>query len=137
MTAPTATPKPMPEADEASAAFYDAAARGILMIKACGRCSAMLRPDATFCSECLSEDLSWKESSGRGTLFTFGIMHQKFPGFENDVPYNIAVVQLEEGPRMSSNIVNCDNDALQVGMPLRVVFQDAGNGTPIPRWEPA
>lgn len=127
----------MPEPDEASAPFFEAAAKGTLLIRSCTVCGAALGPAATFCSECLSEDLTWKEASGRGRLFTFGIMHQKFPGFENDVPYNIAVVQLEEGPRMNSNIVGCADSDLKIGMALKVTFQDAGNGTLIPRFEPA
>jgi uncharacterized OB-fold protein len=137
MTTATASLKPMPESDEASEPFYESAARGVLLLRGCRACGAWLGPDARFCSECLSEDLDWKEASGRAVLFTFGIMHQQFPGFENDVPYNIAVVQLAEGPRMTSNVVGCSNDALAVGMPLKVVFEDAGNGTPIPRFTPA
>jgi uncharacterized OB-fold protein len=129
--------KPMPEPDDASQPFFDAAARGELLLKSCGACGEILGPDARFCSECLSEDLSWRAASGEATLFTFGIMHQKFPGFEDDVPYNIAVVQLAEGPRMSTNIIDCPAERLRVGMALRVAFQDAGNGTLIPRFQPA
>lgn len=136
MTTPTVSSKPMPEADEQSAPFYEAAARGVLLLKSCAQCSTVLVPAAEFCSECLAEGLAWREASGNATLFTFGIMHQKFPGFEGDVPYNIAVVQLEEGPRMSTNVVDCISDDLAVGMSLRVVFQDAGNGLKVPRFRP-
>ncbi len=136
MTTPTAL-KPMPESDEQSAPFYEAAARGVLLLKGCALCGTVLGPAAEFCSECLAEGLTWREASGNATLFTFGIMHQKFPGFEGEVPYNIAVVQLEEGPRMSTNVVDCSSENLVVGMRLRVVFQDAGNGVMVPRFRPA
>jgi uncharacterized OB-fold protein len=132
-----ATQRPMPEPDEASEAFYEAAARGSLLLKKCGRCAAALGPDARFCSECLSEDVDWLEASGQGKVLTFGVMHQQFPGFEDAVPYNIAVVQLDEGPRMSTNIVGCANEDVRIGMPVRVRFEDAGNGTMIPRFAPA
>ena len=136
MTTPTATPKPMPSPDAESRPYFDAGGRGVLLLKKCGDCAAWLPPDAAFCSQCLGESLAWAEASGLGKLFTFGIVHQKLPGFENDVPYNVSVVQLAEGVRMTTNVLGCPNDQLRVGMALQVVFNDAGNGTPMPRFRP-
>ena len=136
-TATSSTPKPMPLPDEESKAYFEAAAKGVLMLKQCEDCQAYLQPDAKFCSQCLGEKLDWAEASGKGTLFTFGIVHQKIPGFENDTPYNVSVIQLPEGPRMTCNVIECANEDLKLGMPLQVLFKDAGNGTPIPKFRPA
>ena len=68
--------KPVPESDEEWQPFFDGARRGVLMIQQCAQCSTSLAPVAPVCTECLSESLTWVQASGRGTLFTFGIMHQ-------------------------------------------------------------
>jgi uncharacterized OB-fold protein len=125
------------QASDPSAPFFEAAARGVLLIKSCGGCGTALVPAAEFCAECLSENLSWREASGRATLFTYTIMHQKVPGFEDRVPFPIAVVELAEGPRMYSTVVGCANDRLQVGMPLVVTFDGPQGESPIPKFRPA
>jgi uncharacterized OB-fold protein len=119
--------------DDPNAPFFEAAARGVLLIRSCRACGAAHGPDTKFCSECLAEDLDWQEASGKATLFTFGVMHQKAPGFEDQVPYAIAVVELIEGPRMFSSIVGCPTDELEVGMPLAVTFEP----DELPRFRPA
>jgi uncharacterized OB-fold protein len=111
--------------------FFAAAAAGTLLIRRCTGCDQHFGPEATLCPDCLTEQLEWVEASGRGTLFSFGVMHQPSPGFE--VPYNIAVVELEEGPRLYSSVVGCRNEDLAVGMPLEVEF-DAEH---LPRFHPA
>ena len=112
-------PKPVPESDEEWQTFFDGARRGELMIQQCTQCSTSLAPGTAVCTECLSESLNWVQASGRGTLFTFGIMHQTYhPGFAGDSPYNVAVVELEEGPRLNTNIVGVPNEDLKVGMPV-------------------
>jgi uncharacterized OB-fold protein len=123
--------------DDPAAPFFEAADRGVLLIRACRSCETSLGPDTRFCSECLAEELDWREASGRGTLFTFGVMHQKMPGFEDRVPYPIAVVELEEGPRIYSTVVDCDLSDLEVGMPLVVTFESQAGEPPIPRFRPA
>lgn len=132
-----ASAKPMPTPDETSQPFFDAAERGVLLLQKCNECSAWLAPDAKLCSECLSESLDWAEASGKATVFTFAVVHQRIPGWEEDTPYNVSVVQLDEGTRMTTHIIGCDNDDIRVGMPVLVDFVDAGNGTKIPKFRPA
>jgi uncharacterized OB-fold protein len=130
--------KPVPQPDDLSRPFFEGAARGELMIMRCTACGAYLAPASRLCTECLNESLEWVAASGRGTLFTFAVMHQKYhPGFFGELPYNIAVVELEEGPRLNSNVVGVANDDLQVGMPLRVTFEEAGEGVTLPKFRPA
>ena len=130
--------KPVPPPDEESQPFFDAAKRGVLMVRRCSSCGTFQGPAAEICSECLRDDLAWVEVSGRGTLFTFGVMHQNYhPGFAPEIPYNVGVVELEEGPRLNTNVVGVSNEELKVGMPLEVTFEDAGEGVMLPKFRPA
>lgn len=137
-TAAQTQPKPVPEPDERSQEFFDGAKRGELMLSRCNDCAAWLHPAAPVCTECMSADIKWEKASGRGTVFTFGVMHQFYhPGFTNELPYNVTVVELEEGPRLNSNMVTVANDAITVGMPVRAVFVEQGAGVFIPKFAPA
>lgn len=138
MSAPNNIAKPIPEPDEQSQPFFAGGATGQLMITRCRACQAYLSPEVRVCTKCLGEELEWAPSSGRATLHTFGVMHQRYhPGFEPEIPYNIAVVELEEGPRMSTNIVGCRNEELRVGMPLAVTFDQVADGVFLPKFRPA
>jgi uncharacterized OB-fold protein len=130
-----AAPKPVPEPDEASRPFFDGAASGALMIQQCSDCQAFLAPGTALCTECLSESLDWVKASGRGTIFTFGVMHQLYhPGFAPEIPYVIAVVQLEEGPRLNTNIVGPDARQIAVGDPVEAVFEQVAEGVWLPKF---
>ena len=126
--------KPLPQADEESQEFYDGARRHELMLMRCKACGAWRMPSRPRCPDCWSTDTEWAQASGRATLYSFGIMHQKFPGFTDDVPYNYAVVELEEGPRIVSNIVGAANDELRVDMPLVAYFDDVADDTTLVRF---
>ncbi len=138
MTTPAATDRPAPAPDDASAPFFDGAARGALMIQRCRDCGTYLAPVREVCSECLRSDLEWTEASGRGTVHTFGVMHRVYhPAFAREVPYNLAVVELAEGPRVNANLVEVDNDAIRVGMPVQATFVEMAPGVFVPQFKPA
>jgi uncharacterized OB-fold protein len=126
--------KPIPQADDESREFYDGARRHELMLMRCGNCRAWRLPSRPRCPDCWSTDTAWERASGRASLYSFGIMHQKFPGFSDDGPYNYAVVELEEGPRIVSNIVGVPDDELAVDMPLQAVFDDVSDDTTLVRF---
>src|SRR6476619_5848789 len=106
--------KPMPLPDEESEPFYQGAMEGKLMLMRCLSCQAPRLPSRQHCDVCLSDQYEWFQASGRGTVRTFGIMHQRYhPGFFDEIPYNFAVVELEEGPRIPSNIVGVANAAIR------------------------
>lgn len=133
---PPAKPAPTPDAE--SQPFFDGANRGVLMIKQCNACKVKLHPTTEFCPECLGDDLGWVEASGKGTLHTFGLMHQNYhPAFTAELPYNVSVVELEEGPRLNTNVVGIDDDKLEVGMALEVVFEQFEGGVKLPKFQPA
>lgn len=135
MTTPST--HPIPQADDESAPFYQGARERKLMLMRCRDCGAWRLPSRPRCPDCWSTATEWAQASGRGTLYSFGIMHQKFPGFEDDVPYNYAVVELEEGPRIVTNIVGADNAALRCDMPVVAVFDDVSDDTTLVRFRPA
>ena len=133
MTTPTkAEPRPTPETQP----FWDGCAAGELRLQRCTSCDAHYFPPRPFCPDCLSDDVTWEAVSGRGTLHTYVINHRPAPGFE--APYAIAVVELEEGPRMMTNIVGVDQtpEALVLDMPLEVTFEGRGE-VQLPLFRPA
>ena len=130
--------RPVPVPDELSAPFFDGARAVKLMLQHCTGCGGWSFPLRERCPHCFGNALEWKASSGKGTLYTFAIMHQVMnPGFASSVPYNVSQVDLAEGVRMISNVVGVANDALRVGMALEVFFDDVGEGVSVPKFRPA
>jgi uncharacterized OB-fold protein len=87
------------------------------------------------CVRCFSAELAWAPAGGRGTLYSFALMHQVYdPAFADQVPYNIAVVELDEGVRMTTNVVGCANAELWIGMPLEVTFEQVSDEVAIPKF---
>nr|WP_294507657.1 Zn-ribbon domain-containing OB-fold protein [uncultured Rhodopila sp.] len=107
------------------------------MLQYCSACARWSFPVRERCPHCFSAALEWRQASGRGSLYTFTIMHQVMnPGFASAVPYNIAQIDLAEGVRMTSNIVDAPNDALLIGMPLEAVFEEVGENVCLPKFRP-
>ncbi|OXM72628.1 MULTISPECIES: Zn-ribbon domain-containing OB-fold protein [Amycolatopsis] len=130
--------KPVPVPTPETQPFFDAAARGELRIQRCLDCGEPFFYPRPCCPFCASASLEWFTTSGRATLYSYTITHRPAPGFEQDVPYAIAVVQLAEGPRMMANIVGIAStpDNLVLDMDLRVTFETRGDVT-IPQFTPA
>lgn len=131
-------PKPVPQVDEASQPYFDAAKRGELAIRRCAECGEYSEPAAFSCYKCASLDLEWAIAKGTGKLHTFGLMHQMYhPAWADEMPYNIAVVELSEGPRITTNIVGCGNDELKIGMPVEATFDPVSDEVSLVRFRPA
>jgi len=133
--------KPLPEINEDSKAFWDAAKRHELVLHQCQKCGQFAKVTypigGTGCLEHGSEDMDWAQISGRGTLFSFVIFHQVYdPAFQDGVPYNVSLVELEEGPLFITNVVGCENEDLEIGMPLEVVFDDITDEETLPKFQP-
>lgn len=115
--------KPLPRPTEDSAPFWEAAHKGELRMQQCQDCGHFRFPPAVVCARCLSERHEWIKLSGRGIVFSWIVVHQsQHPAFNSDTPYNVAIVELEEGPRLHTRIVGCANDEIRIGMPVEVVF---------------
>jgi len=129
--------KPLPRPTEDSAAFWAAAHKGELRMQKCGGCGHVRFPPALLCARCLSEDAEWVQLSGRGTVYSWIVVHQsQHPAFNSDTPYNVAIVELDEGPRMHTRIVGCDNDEISIGMPVEVVFEPVSDDTSLVYFKP-
>lgn len=130
--------KPLPEVTEETRPFWESAGRHALELQRCTACGRFRYPVSTFCPACLNDGVEWAPVSGRGTVYSFVIIHQVYhPAFKDDVPYNVAAVEFEEGPRMYSNVVGCANDAITVGMPVEIVYDDVADGVTLPKFRPA
>ena len=128
---------PIPTPDEESAPFFRGAKERKLLLLRCSGCGRHRLPGRERCADCWSTGAEWVEASGRGKLYTFGIMHQQYhPAFAGAIPYNFALVELEEGPRLVTSIVDCPNEELRVDMPVEAVFDDVSDETTLVRFRP-
>jgi uncharacterized OB-fold protein len=131
------TARPLPQISTEMAPFFAAAKRHELVVQRCRGCGQLRFPARDRCSRCLSRESEWTRVSGRGVVFSFAIMHQVYhPGFADDVPYAVVVVELEEGVRLLSNVVGCPARETAVGMPVEVVFEDASPEVTLPKFRP-
>lgn len=122
------TPGPrydLPEIDDFTRPYWNAAAEGRLLIRRCGACGRAHHYPREFCPHCWSEDVTWERASGRATLYTWSVVHRNdLPPFGARTPYAAAVVDLVEGPRMMTELVDCAAADLRIGMALEVAFLD-------------
>ena len=126
-------PDPTPETQP----FWDGTRAGELRLQRCEVCDRAYFPPRPFCPRCASRQVRWFKALGRATLYSYVIHHRPVPGFSP--PYSIAVVELEEGPRMMSNIVECPQtpEALVLDMPLEVLFMPVSSDISVPLFRPA
>ena len=130
--------KPLPQISTEMAPFFEAARRHELVVQRCRGCGTLRFPARDRCSTCLGREAEWVPVSGRGTVFSFAVMHQVYhPGFAAEVPYAVVLVALDEGPRMISNVVGCPASAIHVGMPLEVVFEPVSPEITLPKFRAA
>jgi uncharacterized OB-fold protein len=138
VTTPTEYQKPLPVKTEENAPYWDSARRHALELQRCGGCGRFRYPVATFCPYCLSDQYEWQPISGKAAVYSFIIVHQRYdPSFADDLPYNVAVVELDEGPRMVTNIVGIPNDQIRIGMPLLITYEDVTEEFTLPKFRPA
>jgi uncharacterized OB-fold protein len=127
----------LPQPDNETQPFWDAARDGKLLIKHCNACGEYHFYPRPFCPKCWSDDVEWFEASGKATLYTWSVVHRNdLPPFGERVPYVAAVVDLAEGPRMMTNVVDCEFDALEIGMSLDAVFHPTSDEVTIVQFRP-
>ncbi len=128
--------KPLPRIDEENKWFWEACARHELYVQKCGDCRTVRFYPRALCPSCLSSKTDYVRASGRGKVYTFTVTHQnQAPGFRDELPYVMAYVELEEGPRVLTNVVGCPPDEVKVGMAVTVVFEDVDEGLAIPKFQ--
>ncbi len=128
-----ARPVPTPETQH----YWDGAKAGELRLQKCDACAKTYFPPRPFCPGCGSRKVSVVKASGKGKLYSYVIHHRPAPGFTP--PYAIAVVELDEGPRLMTNIVECEQtpEALQLDMKLEVTFEKLDDDISLPLFKPA
>lgn len=132
------TTKPIPPIEPWTAPFWEGTRAGKLLVQHCDTCGQNIFYPRLYCPHCLSDRLDWRESSGRGTIYTFSVVENNAPSaFVADMPYVIAIVRLEEGVQMMTNIVGCDPQQLRCDLPVKVVFEPLDDQITLPKFTPA
>lgn len=128
--------RPLPVITPETRHFWEGAQAGELRLQRCNACAHVYFPPRPFCPKCAAHEVSVFRASGRGRLYSYVIHHRPTPGFTP--PYAIAIVELDEGPRMMSNIVETAQtpEALQLDMPLEVVFERMNDSISLPMFRP-
>lgn len=118
--------------------FWDATAEGRIDLAVCDDCGFIPFYPRLMCSECQSTDMTWTTMSGRGTVYSYSVTRAGVSRtWKEHLPFVLAYVQLDEGPIMLTNIVQCDPELVEIGMAVTAVFDDTGEGTAIIRFIPA
>ncbi|MEE9284362.1 MAG: Zn-ribbon domain-containing OB-fold protein [Dehalococcoidia bacterium] len=131
--------KPLPVPNTESAPFWDACKEHRLQVQRCKRCSQFYFYPRSHCPFCHQGDVEWVQCSGKGRVHTFTVVRQNMaPGFREEVPYVVAIVELEEdGVQLMANIVECDSGDVSIGMPVQVAFDDVTEEVTLARFKPA
>ena len=118
--------------------FWDATAQGRIDLAKCDNCGFIPWYPRLICPDCQSTDMTWTTMSGKGTVYSFSITRAGGGrAWKEHLPFVLAYVQLDEGPIMMTNIVDCDVESVEIGMPVTAVFDDTGEGSAVVRFAPA
>ena len=128
--------RPLPVLDEVNGPYWAAAAEGRLLIQECAECGHRQFYPRALCTQCGGEP-GWLECSGRGTVHTFTVVRQMgMRPFRDQLPYVVAMIELEEGPRMMGNVTGCDPGSVRIGLPVEAYFVRAEDEVGVPMWRP-
>lgn len=139
MPTEAAIAKPLPAPDPDSAPFWNGCRQNKLMIQRCRHCRTFQFPPSSICAACGADEVEWVEASGKGKVFSWIVVVHPVPKpvYAADVPYVVALVELDEGVRMPTNIVGCDSNAIAADMAVEVVFKRVGEDIVLPLFQPA
>jgi hypothetical protein len=127
-------PRPTPETE----AYWDGCRKHELLLQRCVACSEFQFYPRIVCTNCSSDKLEWVKANGQGKILTFTVVRRPVSeAYAEDVPYVVALIKLDEGPTMMSNVVQCDPEALKIGDPVQVMFEDWSKDISIPKFSPA
>ena len=130
--------KPLPTPLPWTSPFWEGCKRHELLIQRCGDCGVNVFYPKLYCPNCLSPNMEWIRSSGRGKVYSFTTIYSYAPtAFADSVPYTVAIVRLEEGVQMMSNVVDCAPDEVRCDMEVRVTFDDVTDDFTLPKFRPA
>jgi uncharacterized OB-fold protein len=127
-------PAPVPPITPETAAFWDATENGQLRLMTCTDCGRVYHYPRSQCPECASTNTEWTAAAGSGTVYSYTVTRQASGEYADATPYVLAYVELEEGPRILTNLVDCDIDQVHIDSQVTVVFDDTGSGPALPRF---
>ena len=128
--------KPLPHLDEENRWFFEACARHELYLQKCSSCGTVRFYPRALCPSCMSSKTDYVRASGRGRVYTFTVTHQnQAPGFRDELPYVMAYVELDEGPRILTNIINTPPGEVKIDLPVEVMFEDIDENLAIPKFQ--
>jgi uncharacterized OB-fold protein len=132
-------PKPLPVIDHLSAPFWEGCKAHELRLQRCRACGALRFPAGPVCLQCRSPKADWVPSKGRGRVYSWIVVRHPVPAeiYAQDVPYVVALVELDEGVRMPTNVVGCPPEEVTAGMPVEVVFRDVNAEVSLPQFKPS
>ena len=126
---------PRPFASVISAPYWEGTARGELLFQCCNACAGITHTPAVMCAHCSSPDLVWEKSAGTGRVYSWTtVWRPQTPAFT--VPYLAIIVDMDEGWQMLSNLIGCEHDAVEIGMPVAVEFHAITDGVMLPYFRP-
>lgn len=132
-----AYPKPLPVVDKDTQPFWEYTRKHELRVQKCLACGKLYYPVSPICPRCLSMEFEWTKLTGKGEVYSFIVVHRRYhPGFASEIPYVVAIIRTEEGIRMLSNVVGCKPEAVRIGMPVEVVFDDVTPEFTLPKFRP-
>jgi uncharacterized OB-fold protein len=128
--------RPTPDPDGEGVPYFEACARGELLVQECPECGHRQHYPRAWCVECGATP-GWLTTEGVGTVHTFTIMHQYgAEPFKSELPYAVVIVELPEGPRLMGNLTDCDPADVHIGMPVEVYMVSAAENVAVPFWRP-
>jgi len=134
---PRGVPRPRPLLGRDTRGFWEHLRRHELVIQRCRECRAYRHHPRPMCPECHSLAFEWAPMSGRGEVYTYALVHHLLhPFWAGRTPYNVVLVELEEGVRIVSNLVECPNEEIRIGMPVTVVWEDVSEEISLPMFKP-
>lgn len=142
MTSPTTSTqkvgiKPLPFPDSDGQLFWDGCARQELRLQWCGNCGTPRFPPSPLCPACLSGAYDWRVASGMGRIYSFVVVREPLnPAFAGDLPYVVAIIELDEGPHMISNVVEVPLERINIDMRVRVCFEQVSDKIVLPKFRP-
>jgi uncharacterized protein len=139
MSRPVPPLKPLPLADEITSPYWAAALKHQLALQFCETCDRAVHLPAPSCPRCTGTALTWREHSGRGTLYSYTVMHDSpGPGFADSLPYIVGVVEIDEQPGLliTTNVLDAAPAELRIGMPLEVTFEELAPDSVVPQFRP-
>lgn len=130
--------KILPAATPLSQPYWDGARAGRVMFQQCRVCGSNWHPPMPLCPTCHSSDVDWLAAAGGGSIYTYTVVHHPtHPAFKDQVPYVVAVVELDEGPRIVTNVKHCPVDSVRAGMRVSIFFEAVTDTVSLPQAEPA